>query len=463
MPDRDERPATMPDRARVLPVTPAEPPVKGVAGTATAHTPLADTTPPDVEPPPRNYLLLLGQGASYGLAGKLASTNVVLPFLCAALGGSLLVAGLLDPLNTLGSLVGFSVAPAVLSTRMASRVVLALMDIAAGALLFVLAGVSLALPDRGLAVDIVFVAVAFGSGVTSGIGIVAFTDILARGIHHDRRSTLLLTQAAIGGALASVVAIATTWLFASRDPIVGHISLMWFAGGFLVLAGVFTFSVGVEHVPIEGGKRRSLVTTLKDGAAAARRYAWLRQYLTRQILFLSVALATTFFSIRVAALHGSVPGSLAVLIAVASTALVAGALLWKRVLKSRGYRGMLVGGTLCSTLAAAGAVTVERLGLVGSPFVHAVFILLATLAADAVSVAKSAYLVEHAAPAELPELSAFTQLVIGLASAVVAAVIATLAQVHGTVWPAAILLGLNIIAVVAASRTPRPPSRGGSG
>jgi Na+/melibiose symporter-like transporter len=274
---------------------------------------------------------------------------------------------------------------------------------------------------------------------------------------------LLLTQAAIGGALASVVAIGTAWLFASRDPIVGHISLMWFAGGFLLIAGVFTFLVGVEHVPIEGGKRQNLVSTLRDGAAAARRYPWLREYLIRQVLFLSVALATTFFSIRVAALHGSVPGSLAVLVAVASTALVAGALLWKRVLKSRGYRGMLVGGALCSTLAAAGAVTVERLGLVGSPLVHAIFILLATLAADAVTVAKSAYLVEHAKPAELPELTAFTQLVIGIASAVVAAVIATLAQVHGTVWPSAILLGLNIVAVVAASRTPRPPSRGGSG
>src|SRR5690349_8330446 len=197
---------------------------------------------------------------------------------------------------------------------------------------------------------------------------------------------------------------------------------MWFAGGFLVLAGVFTFLVGIEHVPIEGGKRQSLVSTLRDGATSARRYPWLRQYLVQQVLFLSVALATTFFSIRVAALHGSVPGSLAVLIAVASTALVAGALLWKRVLRTQGYRGMLVGGTLCSTLAAAGAVTVERLGLVGSPVVHAVFILLATLAADAVTVAKSAYLVDHAVPAELPELSAFTQLAIGLASAVVAAV-----------------------------------------
>jgi hypothetical protein len=442
--------------ARILPVAPAAPPVTSVAGTASAHSPLADTTALSTEPPRRNYGLLLGQGAGYGLAGKLASTNVVLPFLCAALGGSLIVAGLLDPLNTLGSLVGFTLAPMILSTRLPSRTVLALMDIAAGALLFVLAAVSLLLPSRSLAVDVVFVGVALGMGVVTGVGVVAFTDLLGRGVHPERRSTLLLTQAAIGGALACLVAIGSAWLFANADPIVGHISLMWFAGGFLILAGVCSLLVGVEHVPIQPGQRRSVVTTLRDGAAAARRYPWLRQYLVRQVLFLSVALATTFFSIRVAALHGSVPGSLAVLIAVASTALVAGALLWKRVLRSRGFRGMLVGGTLCSTLAAAGAVTVERLGLVGSPLVHAIFILLATLANDAVSVAKSAYLVEHADPAELPELSAFTQLAIGMASAVVAAGIATIAQIHGTVWPSAILLGLNVIAVIAAARTPAP-------
>lgn len=318
---------------------------------------------------------------------------------------------------------------------------MALMDMAAGALLFALAGISLLLPNRSLAVDITFLGVALGVGLTSGIGIVAFTDLLARGVHPERRSTLLLTQAAVGGALACVVAIASVWLFASLDPIVGHVALMWFAGGFLVLAGVCCMLIGVEHVPTVLGQRRTLVATIKDGATAARRYPWLRRYLTQQVLFLSVALATTFFSIRVAALHGSVPGSLAVLIAVASTALVAGALLWKRVLRTRGCRGMLVGGSLCSTLAAAGAVTVERLGLVGSPLAHAIFILLATLAADAVTVAKSAYIVGHAEPAELPELSAFTQLVIGLCSAAVAAVIATVAQIHGTVWPSAILLG----------------------
>jgi hypothetical protein len=140
--------------------------------------------------------------------------------------------------------------------------------------------------------------------------------------------------------------------------------------------------------------------------------------------------------------------------------LVVGAVLWHRVLRVRGYRGMLIDGTICSTVAAVGAVTIERLGLVGaSALNHAVLLLLATLAADAVSVAKSAYLVEHAPPAELPELSAFAQLTIGIAAAVLAAAIATLAQIHGTVWPPAILLGLNVLAVIAAWRMPRKSDR----
>ena len=84
--------------------------------------------------------------------------------------------------------------------------------------------------------------------------------------------------------------------------------------------------------------------------------------------------------------------------------------------------------------------------------------LLATLAADAVSVSKSAYLVAYASPDELPQLSAFSQLTIGLSSAVLAAALAGVAQVHGTVWPVGILLVLNVVAVVGATRVPRPPS-----
>ena len=405
--------------------------------------------------PRRNFALLLAQGSAYGLAGKLASTSIVLPFLCAALGGSLLVAGLLLPLSTLGTLVGYTLAPVIMATRLPSRVVLALSAIASGALLLVLASVSLLIPGRGLGLSLAFVGVAVGTGLTSGAGTIAWTDVMARGIHPDRRSTLLLSQAAVGGALAAAVALISAWVFATRDPIVGHIALQWFAAGFLVVSGLCALAVALEHGPVREGSSRSLGTSFRDGLAATRRYPWLRRYLVQQVLFLSVALATTFFSIRVAALHGSVPGSLAVIIAVTSLALVVGAPLWHRVLRWRGYRGMLLGGTACSAVAAAGAVTIERLGLVGSPLMHAVLMLLATLAADAVSVAKSAYLVEHAPAEELPALSAFAQLVIGVAAALLAAGIATLAQVHGTVWPAMVLLALNLVAVAAASRVPR--------
>ena len=437
-----------------LPVAPADPPVALTHGAADVPPVSPDASA--YQPPRRNFPLLLAQGGSYGLAGKLASTNIVLPFLCAALGGSLIVAGLLVPLGIIGTLVGYTVGPNLLASRLPSRTVMALATLGTATLLFALATVGLLFRDSTSTVNVTFLAIALGSGLLSGIGTIAFTNVLASAVQRERRRRLLFTQAALGGLLASVVAIVSTWMFAGRDPVVGHIALEWIAGAFLVVSAGCSLLIGVEHVPTttaKAGPRRSLVTTLRRGAQAARRYPWLREYLIQQILFLSVVLGTTFFSIRVAALHGSVPGSLAVIIAVTSLGLVVGAVLWERVLTRRGFRGMLIGGTMCSTLAAAGAVTVERLGLVGSPFVHAIFILLATLANDAVSVAKSAFLVENARPEELSELSAFTQLTIGVASAVLAVAIAALAQVHGTVWPPMILLGLNLLAVGAAWRS----------
>ena len=448
MQDRDESASAA--LANSLPATPAEPPLVSGA-TPDAHPAYGTSTAGASR---RNFVLLLVQGSSYGLAGRLASTNIVLPFLCAALGGSLVVAGLLVPLGTLGTLIGYVFAPKVLATRLRSRTVMAVTATASALFLFALSTVSLLLPDRGAAINLTFLGVALGMGVTTGIGSIAFTDVLARGIPRQRRSTLLLTQAAVGGVMASVVAVASVWLFSSRDPIVGHIALEWFAGGFLLVAAACVLLVGVEHVPMPADHHRpSIGAIVRDGIAAARRYPWLRAYLLRQILFLSVSLATTFFSIRVATLHGSVPGSLAVIIAVTSFALVAGALLWGRTLRWGGYRGMLVAGTLCSTLAAAGAVLVERIGLVGSPVTHAALMLLATLAADAVAVSKSAFLAENAPAAELPTLSAFSQLTIGLASAFLAAGIAALAEMHGTVWPPFVLLLLNVVAVVAAWRS----------
>ncbi|MEP6649559.1 MAG: hypothetical protein ABJA74_06540 [Lapillicoccus sp.] len=124
----------------------------------------------------------------------------MLPFLCAALGGSLFVAGLLVPLGTIGTLVGYTLGPTVLATRLPSRAVMALMSTATAALLFALSTISLLLPDRGLGVNMTFVGVALGTGVTSGVGSIAFTDVLARGVHPQQRSRLLLTHAAVGGA-----------------------------------------------------------------------------------------------------------------------------------------------------------------------------------------------------------------------------------------------------------------------
>ena len=259
-----------------------------------------------------------------GLAGQLASTTVVLPFMCVALGGSLLVAGLLVPLNTVGTLLGYPLGPALIGTRLRSQTIMALSALTSAALLAGLAAVSLLLPDRSLAVSVTFTAVALGSGLAAGADSVAFSDVLARGLPPARRSGLLLGEGAVGGALAIVVALLSAVLLGDRDPIVGHVALQWVAAGCLAISGVLALFVAIEHAPAPA-VRRTIATTIRAGVAGVRRYAWLRRYLVRQVLLLSVALATSFFSIRAATLHGKVPGSLAVIVAVTSTARVSGA------------------------------------------------------------------------------------------------------------------------------------------
>ena len=137
---RDRNESASAALANSLPVTPAEPPVMSGA-TPDAHPAHGTSTAGASR---RTLRPLLVQGSSYGLAGRLASTNIVLPFLCAALGGSLVVAGL--PAGTLGMLVGYVLAPNVLATRLRSRTVMAVTAAASAGFLFALSTISLLLP-----------------------------------------------------------------------------------------------------------------------------------------------------------------------------------------------------------------------------------------------------------------------------------------------------------------------------
>ena len=148
MPGPEQRATGMPAHAHpALPVAPADPPVAMTQGAADVLLP----GPPMRRPSSHRAAtspLLLAQGGSYGLAGKLASTNIVLPFLCAALGGSLIVAGLLVPLGIIGTLVGYTLGPNMLASRLPSRTVMALATLGTAALLFALATIGLLFRDK---------------------------------------------------------------------------------------------------------------------------------------------------------------------------------------------------------------------------------------------------------------------------------------------------------------------------
>ena len=337
--------------------------------------------------------------------------------------------------------------------RLRSGTVTAVTAAASAGFLFALSTISLLLPDRGAAINLTFLGVGLGMGVTTGIGSIAFTDVLARGIPRQRRSTLLLTQAAVGGVMASVVAVASGWLFSSRDR-------SWATSRSSGSPAGSSSSRRRARSCSAWSTSRCEQTTTGPASARSCGTASRRRDATRGCA--PICSARPSFcrspSRRRFSASGWRPctaacrGSLAVIIAVTKLALVAGRCRGS-ARRTGGANGGCSSRARCAAPLRPPAPFVEQIGFIGSPVTHAVLMLLATLAADAVTVSKSAFLAENAPVAELPTLSAFSQLIIGLASAVLAAGIAALAEVHGTVWPPFVLLLLNVVAVVAAWRS----------
>lgn len=306
--------------------------------------------------PARGFRLLLVQGSAVKLASALASAVVVLPFLCTALGGSLVVAGLLVPLSTVGTIQGNAIGPPMMRRRWGNRSWVVTSTLLS-AVVVVLAVGGLGLGDGPrpgpVVVSAVFAGPAVTGGAVAGLGGLAFSDLIGVALPRYRRSSLLFSRSALGGVLAVAVALVTSRVFAGRDPL-----------------------------------NRSPRPAV--GSRAGPR---------------------------------------------------------------RGHPVVPVRGT--DSRPGGGATHFDGAELIET---HGVVLLLATLAAQSVTVGRRAYLLGRCPVADRPTLFSFARIAVGSLGGLLAAVIGALAEVHGAVWPTVVLNGLNIVAVVAAPLAPRPGS-----
>jgi MFS family permease len=411
---------------------------------------LSMTAPRDVNVHAGRYRTLLTQGTFYTTGLQLSNAAVVLPFICAQQ-GIFWAGGLLYPVYSVGLILGNSVSPFVLErSRHLKHLVLAATALAIAALVVCNAIVAV----LGVGIATVFLATSAAIGIANGLSKVAVSDVLSIKLTEIRRSDLILNQAAAGALLAVASTLLLVPVLDRRDPISTHLHLLWVGAAALAIAAIAALLVGPihSHAPHKARRMRDLY---RDGITVARTHGWYRGYLATQLLFVPIGLGATFYSLHAAHRHGNTAGSLHVLVIAAGIGMVIGAFLWRRVHRSRhGVRGMLVLSASVGCAAAAICITTQWLHEWSGVWAHGVVILLATVANQAILAASIAWINLHAADQDRATLIALTAGLVAIETTLLGAILGGIAQQVAAIWPVAILLSLNLLAVVSALRAP---------
>jgi MFS family permease len=400
---------------------------------------------PTIAPQPNVFGRLLSQGTFYNAGMQLSNGSVVLPFICAHQGLTV-VAALLFPAYSLGDIVGNSLSPVVLQ-RVGHRPHLLLAAIAAtvGALILCDA----VIPWNSGLVAAVFLLTCGAVGVLLGISGVAYPDMISSKLSAARRGELLLFQGAIGSVLATVVTLFVVPVLAHGSEMTYRRDLLWLGAVGLIVSAIAALSVG----PVRSASktaRMSMRDTYRQGFAIARSQPWFRRYVIACLLFTPVTLGTTFYALRTA--HQS--HSLHVLVILSSVGLVFGSPLWRKVYRRFGVRGMMLGSGLLSVTAATLTLTAESSGQWYHIWAYGTVFLLATVAGQAVYAAAISWISVVADESHRGTLIAFSSTLVAVEAMLLAGVLGGLAQNHATIWPDVFVLVLAIGATLASLGAP---------
>lgn len=405
-----------------------------------------------------NFRVLVGQGTAYDAARQLASPRLVLPYLYVALGAPIAFAGSLVPLTQLTSLVSQVAAAPKLRGGMAAKHILSLTQWVAGLTLMAIGLV--AGGSGGALLALIFLLGMAVMGSARGLNTLAYQELLGRALPSHLRGRILFTQTAVAGVVTLVVAMGTRWLLKDETPLRSHMGLLW-AGAVATLgSGLFATLLrdpGGERASaavVAVGARRGYFAELAAGMRTVLHVEWFRRFLVARVLMLSVELAMPFYAIHAATLHKGKPGSLSAFVVATSLGVIVGGPFWSFV-ERRTIRAVLVLAPVLAVVAGILALVIDAdPALRVDPLLHSGVFFLIAMAAQGVVSARLVYLTEVAPKDEISYYAATSNSIVGLLGLGLALGLGLLAQVQHVLWPLFVLMGLNLLTVVAAVRLP---------
>ncbi len=393
----------------------------------------------DREEVPRNFMLNASNGAATKLAEQLASPDVVLPTLLGVLGAPIALVGFLEPVRR-----GGAMAPQLLiSGRMRQVPVRKWFWVGAG-LTQALALGAMALAAGLLSGSTAGWAIVVGLvvfSIASGVGSVAFSDVLGKTIPQGRRGQLLGLRATVGG-LFTIAAGVSVAALAGASGVGPFLVLLVVAAALWALASLLFAAIGESAGSTEEG--RTPIAELRAGLAALRESQALRRFMAARLLLVSVELAIPFVTLAAVPAARS-DGRFGLFIVAIGVANLLGGRIWGRV-GDRSSRALLGLSGALGVLAAVAAIVLGDPGIGIGVYPYSLVLFLAGLAQAGVRLARKTWVVDNAPPKDRPLWTALANTLAGAATLAFIA-LGPLAQVSS------VGVALGLIAALGAAGT----------
>ncbi len=397
---------------------------------------------------PRNFVLNAANGSCTKLAEQLASPGLVLPWLLDAVGAPVFLVGWLEPIRQGGSLL-----PQLLvSAQIRARRVRKWFWVAAGtvqALLLALMAVAVA-GMGGAAAGVAIVGLLALFSAASGVGSVAFADVLGKTVPKGKRGQLLAVRASAGGALTLAAGLVVRRVVGQEAGVAVYAALIG-AAAVLWLVGA-AFFAAIKETPGATAGARDAVAEIGRGVRAVRDERAFRRYLAVRGLLLATELQIPFLALHARSL--GLPGdALGVLMIGLALADLLGSPVWGRLADRASSRMVMTAGAATSGLALVIALLLDVFGGPSGAWVVAPIFVLAGLAKAGVRLGRKTYLVDATRERDRALYVSTSNTGMG-ALAFAYGVLGFVPQLVGMTMLLLVLLGLSVLGLVASRLLP---------
>lgn len=386
---------------------------------------------------------------SFAVANHLTAAAVVLPFICLAFGGSAFAAALIFPIYTAANLLGVVMAPRVLGLRSVTRSLALTLALIATVFAITAVGILLVSPVWLYALWVVAAVL----GLLTGVASIAVVEVMSSALASSEKATLSVVQSTGGAVLTLVITVVLGTFFLDPSGRDAHLALLWIGITAMVVAALSLLRIrptgsgpAVRNNPV------GILTALRS--RPDRKNPWVREFLVTQVLFLSIALGTSFYSVHGATLHGQKSEALHYIVAVTAVGSLLFTALWTLSRHKATIRGLLLTAAALGVCAAIAALIADYGGSQTLPVLSGVVIVFAAAGGAATSSTRSTWMYLNLGNEDDTEVIIFCQIVLGVTATGVGLVFSMLARLDA-VAPAWVMLILSGYALIHARRGPR--------